>query len=125
MTQDSLSRLANPERGVEIFTVLAEEVKASGDPLVTMLIIELEPGAPGSPPHLHPGPVFGYVLEGELRFQCEGHPEHRYRAGDVFWEPGEPLVHVVSANASDTERTRFLAVCVGRRGAPPLIPVER
>jgi hypothetical protein len=27
--------------------------------------IELPPGDPGSPPHRHSGPVFGYMLEGE------------------------------------------------------------
>ena len=28
--------------------------------------INLPPGDPGSPPHRHSGPVFGYMLEGEM-----------------------------------------------------------
>jgi len=34
---------------------------------VTTFEVTFEPGA-GSSPHRHPGPVFGYVLEGELEF---------------------------------------------------------
>ena len=42
--------------------------------------LDLPPGDPGSPPHRHSGPVFGYMLEGE--------PERVIRAGEAFWEPG-------------------------------------
>ena len=35
----------------------------------TTLEVTSEPGA-ASAPHRHPGPVFGYVLEGELEFQA-------------------------------------------------------
>ena len=41
--------------------------------------LDLPPGDPGSPPHRHSGPVFGYMLEGE--------PERVVRAGEAFWEP--------------------------------------
>lgn len=30
--------------------------------------VDLPPGDPGTPPHRHSGPVFGYLLEGELLF---------------------------------------------------------
>ena len=42
--------------------------------------VEWEPGDPGSPPHRHPGPAFGYVIEGAVRFELEGEPE---RLGDL------------------------------------------
>jgi quercetin dioxygenase-like cupin family protein len=29
-------------------------------------VVEYPPGDPGAPPHRHPGPAFGYVLEGEM-----------------------------------------------------------
>jgi quercetin dioxygenase-like cupin family protein len=32
---------------------------------VMTVIIEFPPGAPGTPPHRHSGPAFGYMLEGE------------------------------------------------------------
>jgi quercetin dioxygenase-like cupin family protein len=60
-------------------------------------------------PHRHPGFVFGYVLDGVLRFQVDGQPETTYRAGQMFYEaPGS--VHRVSANASATQPCRFLAM---------------
>ncbi len=34
--------------------------------------ITIPPGDPGSGPHRHSGPVFGYVLEGEILFELEG-----------------------------------------------------
>jgi len=42
--------------------------------------IDLPPGDPGSPPHRHSGPVFGYMLEGEMIFELESEPERAVRA---------------------------------------------
>jgi quercetin dioxygenase-like cupin family protein len=33
---------------------------------VMTLLVEVPPGGPGLPQHRHSGPVFGYVLEGEI-----------------------------------------------------------
>ncbi|GGU33105.1 cupin domain-containing protein [Nocardioides albus] len=30
------------------------------------IVIDYPPGDPGTPPHRHSGPAFGYVLEGEM-----------------------------------------------------------
>lgn len=49
---------------------------------VTTAGIELRPGDPGSPPHRHSGPVFGYVIEGELEFELEGAPSRVINAGE-------------------------------------------
>src|SRR5262249_58293583 len=37
----------------------------------TTIVIEYPPGHPGSPPHRHSGPIFGYVLE-IGRASCRG-----------------------------------------------------
>jgi quercetin dioxygenase-like cupin family protein len=59
--------------------------------------------------HRHIGFVFGYVLDGELRFKVDGGEETIYHAGQMFYEkPGS--VHRVSANASTTKPCRFLAM---------------
>ena len=59
--------------------------------------------------HRHIGFVFGYVLEGDLRFKADGGDETVYRTGQMFYEkPG--TVHRVSANASATKPCRFLAM---------------
>jgi quercetin dioxygenase-like cupin family protein len=83
-----------------------------------VLEISLPPANLGAPPHRHSGPVFGYVLEGELRFRLEGQDERVYRAGEAFWEPGGDVIHYTAANNLADNRTRFLAVIVGQRGAP-------
>jgi quercetin dioxygenase-like cupin family protein len=37
--------------------------------------------------HLHPCPVVGYIVEGQILFQIEGQPEKNLKAGDAFFEP--------------------------------------
>lgn len=53
------------------------------DAEVLTLIIEVPPGDPGTPPHRHPGPVFGYLLEGELLLNVQGEPERVIRTGEA------------------------------------------
>jgi quercetin dioxygenase-like cupin family protein len=74
---------------------------------VTIVEVTYGPGE-SSPPHSHPCPVIGYVLEGSLRTKVKGEPEALYKAGETFYEaPGG--VHEVSANASKTKPVRFTA----------------
>src|SRR5262249_43060258 len=49
--------------------------------------VTVPPGDPGSGPHRHSGPVFGYVLEGEILFELEGQEPYPIKAGEAFWEP--------------------------------------
>jgi quercetin dioxygenase-like cupin family protein len=42
--------------------------------------------------HLHPCPVVGYIVEGQIVFQIEGQPEQRLLAGDAFFEPANTNV---------------------------------
>jgi quercetin dioxygenase-like cupin family protein len=51
-------------------------------------LLELPPGDPGLGPHRHSGPVFGYMLEGEMLFELEGQAPYPIKAGEAFWEPG-------------------------------------
>jgi quercetin dioxygenase-like cupin family protein len=76
------------------------------------VLVEYEPGA-SSPAHVHAPSAFIYatVLEGAVRSQINDGPVTVYRAGESFSEnPGDR--HVVSANASTTQRARLLAVFV-------------
>ena len=59
--------------------------------------------------HRHPGPAFGYVLEGEYEFAIDDNPAKVLKAGDTFFEPTGCL-HRVGKNPSDKNRTRILAV---------------
>ena len=76
------------------------------------VLVEYGPGA-ASPAHTHPKTAFIYatVLEGAVRIQVNDEPEKVYKAGENFVEePGS--FHAVSANASDTQPARLLAVFV-------------
>ena len=91
--------------------------KLDGDHLKTTLVeVNYGPGE-SSPPHSHPCPVVGYVVEGALRAQVQGEPEAIYKAGDSFYEPPGGL-HLVSANASTTQPATFMAYFVCDREAP-------
>src|SRR5262245_27758571 len=59
--------------------------------------------------HRHPGPAFGYVLEGEYELAIDDNPARTFKPGDTFYEPTGCL-HRVGKNPSDKNRTRFLAV---------------
>jgi len=76
------------------------------------VLVEYGPGA-ASPAHTHAKSAFIYatVLEGAVRSSVNGSPEKVYKAGENWVEePG--AFHGVSANASDKEPARLLAVFV-------------
>src|SRR4051812_32840093 len=75
---------------------------------VMTVLIQFPPGDPGTPPHRHPGPAFGYVLEGEMRFELEGEPERILRAGETFWEPGGDVIHYQDGNNRSDAWSRFI-----------------
>lgn len=74
--------------------------------------VELPPGDAGSPPHRHSGPVFGYMVEGEMIFELEGEPEYVIKAGEAFWEPGGDVVHYQAANNLADSWSRFVVVMI-------------
>ena len=95
----------------------------SGSHVMTA-IIELPPGDPGTPPHRHSGPVFGYLLEGELLFELEGEPERVITAGEAFWEPGGDVIHYRAANNLADRPTKFVVVMVCAPGREMLTLVS-
>lgn len=90
--------------------LLEQELKDSlnGKP-GKIVVLELE-SAPenASHPHRHPGPVVGYVLDGELEVAVDDGPVKTYKKGEVWFEPGRAL-HRVNRNPSKTKPARFLA----------------
>jgi quercetin dioxygenase-like cupin family protein len=76
------------------------------------LVVDYAPGG-RSAPHRHARSAFiyAYVLSGEIRSQVDDEPARVYRPGESWFEnPGAH--HLVSANASDTEPARLLAVFI-------------
>jgi quercetin dioxygenase-like cupin family protein len=88
------------------------------------VLIELPPGDPGARPHRHSGPVFGYMLEGEMTFELEDEPERVIRAGEAFWEPGGDVIHYQAANNLTDRWSRFVVVMLCVPGQPMLVYVD-
>jgi quercetin dioxygenase-like cupin family protein len=76
--------------------------------IATVVEVTLGPGG-SSAPHRHPGPVFGYVLEGEYSWAIDDNPARTLKVGETFYEPTGCL-HRVSSNPSKDGKTRILAV---------------
>jgi quercetin dioxygenase-like cupin family protein len=68
-------------------------------PQAITFTIEYPPGHPGAAPHRHPGPAFGYVVEGEI--EIEGELERVLRAGDAF-----PMLTFVDADELESRHDR-------------------
>jgi quercetin dioxygenase-like cupin family protein len=82
---------------------------------VTVVEVTLKPGQAGEP-HRHPGPVIGYVLEGEYELGLDQQPSKLFKAGETFYEPAGRL-HRVSKNPAAKGNTRVLAVVLHPRDA--------
>ena len=83
--------------------------------MVTVVEVTLKPGQAGEP-HRHPGPVIGYVLEGEYELGIDQQPPKVFKAGQTFYEPTGCL-HRVSTNPAAKGNTRVLAVVLHPRDA--------
>lgn len=91
---------------------------------VMTLLVQFPPGDPGTPPHRHSGPAFGYMLEGEMRFELEGEPERIIRAGETFWEPGGDVIHYQDANIRMDSWSRFIVTMLCAPGTPMISLVD-
>ena len=58
----------------------------------------------------------GYITKGEIRSQLAGGAVETFKVGQSFFEP-PGAVHLVSANASNTEPAELIAVFVADEGA--------
>lgn len=97
------------------------------EPLITVLSLPVGPASPGPRPaatgHTHAGPVFAYILEGEVDNQVEPDPPQIYKPGEFFYEA--PMhVHKFLRNRSTTEPAKVLVFQAGKSGTPaPVIKV--
>ena len=99
---------------VAVQTLMQEPLAEMPDPEVTVITLTVAPGAV-SPPHQHTGPVFAYILEGEIENQVDPNPPQKYKAGEFFYEP--PMhVHRVLRNLSNSQAAKLLIFQVGEKG---------
>ncbi len=95
----------------------------SDDQEVQMLTVELKAGE-SSPPHRHNAHVLVYVLSGSVIMQVEKSEAVTLVAGQTFYEAPDDI-HLQSANASDSQSTKFLVFVIKPKGAPVTIPVQK
>ena len=89
----------------------------------TMVEVTLAPGQVEAA-HRHPGPAFGYVLEGEYEWAIDDHQPQTFKAGDTFYEPTGCL-HGVGRNPSKVNKARFIAVVLHPEGAKDVVIPEK
>jgi len=94
-----------------VFDVLMHETpRIAANSGAMVATVTIPPGDPGSGPHRHSGPVFGYVLEGEILFELEGQRPYPIKAGQAFWEPGFEVVHYQAANLRTDVASKFVVL---------------
>jgi quercetin dioxygenase-like cupin family protein len=108
--------------GSKVQTLAVIPIAHSADLVATIVTVEYPPGG-ASRAHRHSGTVVGYVLEGMIEFGTDQQPVKKVSTGQSFAEqPGEK--HLVSRNASRSHPARVLAVHIGKKDKPVVVPVE-
>jgi len=87
---------------------------------MTVVHLAIPPGFVGGK-HLHTGPVFVYVLEGELTVTLSGETK-TFKAGDLY--PEDINAAMVGKNLSTSDDLEILVFQVGEIGKPMMIKVD-
>jgi quercetin dioxygenase-like cupin family protein len=102
-------------------TVLGQDFSyPAGKAKITAVIVTLPPGT-SLPKHLHPVPLFAYILQGELLVDYGSEGQLVYHKGDAFVEAFN-WPH--SGRNAGKGKVRILAVYSGAVGVPNSVPVE-
>jgi len=83
--------------------------------------VTIEPSKAGIS-HRHPGPGFGYILEGEYKWGIDDQPARLLKAGDTFYEPAG-CMHRVSRNPGKV-KTRLRAWVIHPRETKDIVIPE-
>ncbi|KOV52616.1 cupin [Streptomyces sp. AS58] len=111
--------------GVELIATRPEATAMiPADAEARSIRVTLSPGDPGAPPHRHPGPIFGYVSEGEILFELEGQLPRVLKAGDVLFEPGGDVIHYQGANNLPDAQSQLVLTMFAPPGTPILTLVS-
>jgi quercetin dioxygenase-like cupin family protein len=104
--------------------VLLEQILSEKDLKNNMVRLEtvVFPPSYASRSHIHPCPLFVYVLEGELLSEFEG-VKKVYKAGDTFYEHASGL-HSITKNNSDKTIAKILVIYLMTPGMETFLPSE-
>ena len=89
----------------------------------TMVEVTLAPGEVEAA-HRHPGPAFGYILEGEYEWAIDNNTPKIFKAGDTFYEPTGCL-HGVGRNPSKKNKARFIAIVLHPADVKDIVILEK
>jgi quercetin dioxygenase-like cupin family protein len=78
--------------------------------------VNFQPGA-SSREHRHPGPILGYVVDGQMRTAIDHQPDQIIPAGGTFFEPHGAL-HTSFSSANPDAPVRAVAFLVVPSGSP-------
>ena len=111
--------------GLTLKTIIQAETTMIGQPIrfpqtdgqITAVLAEVAPGGQVGR-HMHPVPLFVYILEGTLTIDMEQHGVHAFKAGEGLAE----VIHTWhnGRNLGD-KPCKFLIVFAGQKGTPNLI----
>ena len=90
---------------------------------VMMATVTLAPGQSAAP-HLHPGSIFAYVLDGSVVSQLEGQAPRTYKTGDSWYEAPR-LHHLVTRNPSETQPATLLVWAIVGDNEPIKLPLPQ
>jgi quercetin dioxygenase-like cupin family protein len=105
--------------------LLHESPRLAANSAAMVATVTIAPGDPGSGPHRHSGPVFGYVLEGEILFELEGERPYPLKAGEAFWEPGFEVVHYQAANLRTDIASKFVVFMLCAPDVPMITYLDK
>lgn len=88
---------------------------------ITAAVVTLAPGAQTGW-HTHPVPLFGYVLEGEIRVDYGNNTIRTYRAGDALIEA---IDQPHDGHNRGSVPAKILSVFIGARGVRDTQPAKR
>lgn len=71
-----------------------------------------------TPLHMHPVPVYVYILEGEIELRTDGAQPQRYKAGEAFIESQNRKHQAFNVAAGPS---KLLVVFVGEAGKPTTV----
>ena len=106
-------------------TLMQAPLPDDSDPQISVFSIPVPPAPPVPHPigagHTHAGPVFAYILQGEIENQVEPDPPAIYKPGGSFYET-PTRVHRFLRNLSTTEPAKLIVFEAGSTGqAAPAI----
>jgi quercetin dioxygenase-like cupin family protein len=89
----------------------------------TIVEVTLAPGQLEAA-HRHPGPAFGYILEGEYEWAIDDNKPKIFKSGDTFYEPTGCL-HGIGRNPSTKNKARFIAIVLHPEEAKEVVIPEK